>query len=172
MLSSSSSYSLVERELIVLGWWTTQVNVRSFGNLNPLEEYKIESLRFFISMLSSFRHLTVESLLRPWRIEMLDTTKEHAWLSWQMALSHENQVAVQTYSKTETDSRGMKILKPLNIGTGASMWSRGCWKASHSHANSDASMRAHITRINFWVSSFPWFDVLVALDVEESLWAA
>lgn len=57
------------------------VNVRSFGNLNPLEEYKIESLRFFIAMLSSFRRLTVESLLRPWMVEMFDGKalhKDHA----------------------------------------------------------------------------------------------
>ncbi|KAK2968194.1 hypothetical protein RJ640_018287, partial [Escallonia rubra] len=40
-----------------------QVNVRSFGHRNPLEEYKIDGCRFFISMLSATRRLTVESLL-------------------------------------------------------------------------------------------------------------
>ncbi|KAH7421179.1 hypothetical protein KP509_13G044200 [Ceratopteris richardii] len=64
--------------LINMGRLRSAVNVRSFGNMNPLEEYKIESLRFFISMLSSFRRLTVESLLRPWKIEMLNALKEHA----------------------------------------------------------------------------------------------
>ncbi|CAM6094872.1 unnamed protein product [Calypogeia fissa] len=42
------------------------VNVRSFGHLNPLEEYKIDGCRFFIAMLSAARRLTVESLLQPW----------------------------------------------------------------------------------------------------------
>ena len=47
--------------------------------MNPLEEYKIESLRFFIAMLTSFQRLTVESLLRPWHVEILDAAKELAW---------------------------------------------------------------------------------------------
>ncbi|KAL0432231.1 UNVERIFIED_CONTAM: protein translocase subunit SECA2, chloroplastic [Sesamum latifolium] len=41
-----------------------EVNVRSFGHRNPLEEYKIDGCRFFISMLSATRRVTVESLLR------------------------------------------------------------------------------------------------------------
>ncbi|KAF8023697.1 hypothetical protein BT93_F1012 [Corymbia citriodora subsp. variegata] len=43
-----------------------EVNVRSFGHRNPLEEYKIDGCRFFISMLSATRRLTVESLTRYW----------------------------------------------------------------------------------------------------------
>ncbi|BBN12286.1 preprotein translocase subunit SecA [Marchantia polymorpha subsp. ruderalis] len=42
------------------------VNVRSFGHMNPLEEYKIDGCRFFIAMLGAARRLTVESLLQPW----------------------------------------------------------------------------------------------------------
>lgn len=42
------------------------VNVRCFGHMNPLEEYKIDGCRFFIAMLSAARRLTVESLLQPW----------------------------------------------------------------------------------------------------------
>ncbi|XP_057469284.1 protein translocase subunit SECA2, chloroplastic isoform X2 [Actinidia eriantha] len=47
-----------------------EVNVRSFGHRNPLEEYKIDGCRFFISMLSATRRLTVESLLRYWSSPM------------------------------------------------------------------------------------------------------
>lgn len=47
-----------------------QVNVRSFGHRNPLEEYKIDGCRFFISMLSATRRLTVESLLKHWSSPM------------------------------------------------------------------------------------------------------
>ena len=42
------------------------VNIRCFGHMNPLEEYKIDGCRFFIAMLSAARRLTVESLLQPW----------------------------------------------------------------------------------------------------------
>lgn len=45
------------------------VNVRCFGHMNPLEEYKIDGCRFFISMLSAARRTTVESLLRPWILD-------------------------------------------------------------------------------------------------------
>jgi len=48
----------------------SQVNVRSFGHRNPLEEYKIDGCRFFISMLSATRRLTVEALLRHWTSPM------------------------------------------------------------------------------------------------------
>ncbi|GER55445.1 protein translocase subunit SecA [Striga asiatica] len=47
-----------------------EVNVRSFGHRNPLEEYKIDGCRFFISMLSATRRVTVESLLRHWTSPM------------------------------------------------------------------------------------------------------
>ncbi|XP_058219645.1 protein translocase subunit SECA2, chloroplastic isoform X2 [Rhododendron vialii] len=47
-----------------------EVNVRSFGQRNPLEEYKIDGCRFFISMLSATQRLTVESLLRYWSSPM------------------------------------------------------------------------------------------------------
>lgn len=40
--------------------------MRSFGHMNPLEEYKIDGCRLFIAMLSAARRLTVQSLLRPW----------------------------------------------------------------------------------------------------------
>lgn len=52
--------------------WTMflQVNVRSFGQRNPLEEYKIDGCRFFISMLCATQRLTVESLLRYWSFPM------------------------------------------------------------------------------------------------------
>lgn len=42
------------------------VNVRTFAHRNPLEEYKIDGCRFFISMLSATRRVTVESLLHYW----------------------------------------------------------------------------------------------------------
>lgn len=77
-LLAISALDMFWREhLINMSRLRSAVNVRSFGNMNPLEEYKIESLRFFISMLGSFRHLTVQSLLRPWHVEMLDAVKEH-----------------------------------------------------------------------------------------------
>ncbi|KAL9245136.1 hypothetical protein vseg_018821 [Gypsophila vaccaria] len=52
--------------LVNMNRLSSAVNVRSFGHRNPLEEYKIDGCRFFISMLSAFRRLTVESLLRYW----------------------------------------------------------------------------------------------------------
>ncbi|KAG0490240.1 hypothetical protein HPP92_007103 [Vanilla planifolia] len=69
----------VEREVLVKtldSFWkdhlvnmnrlSSAVNVRSFGHRNPLEEYKIDGCRFFISMLSATRRVTVESLLHYW----------------------------------------------------------------------------------------------------------
>ncbi|KAL5142172.1 Protein argonaute 4A [Glycine soja] len=53
--------SLNNKRLISELW---QVNIRSFGHRNPLEEYQIDGCRFFISMLSATRRLTVEALLR------------------------------------------------------------------------------------------------------------
>ncbi|GFP84300.1 protein translocase subunit seca2 chloroplastic [Phtheirospermum japonicum] len=52
--------------LVNMNKLSSAVNVRSFGHRNPLEEYKIDGCRFFISMLSATRRLTVESLLRYW----------------------------------------------------------------------------------------------------------
>ncbi|KAG6674221.1 hypothetical protein I3842_15G031100 [Carya illinoinensis] len=52
--------------LINMNRLSSAVNVRSFGHRNPLEEYKIDGCRFFISMLSATRRLTVESVLRYW----------------------------------------------------------------------------------------------------------
>ncbi|XP_020590015.1 protein translocase subunit SECA2, chloroplastic isoform X2 [Phalaenopsis equestris] len=52
--------------LINMNRLSSAVNVRSFGHRNPLEEYKIDGCRFFISMLSATRRLTVESLLQYW----------------------------------------------------------------------------------------------------------
>uniref|UniRef100_A0A0A8XRY8 SecA Wing/Scaffold domain-containing protein n=1 Tax=Arundo donax TaxID=35708 RepID=A0A0A8XRY8_ARUDO len=49
---------------------SSAVNVRSFGHRNPLEEYKIDGCRFFISMLSATRRLTVEALLHYWSSPM------------------------------------------------------------------------------------------------------
>ncbi|XP_074562158.1 protein translocase subunit SECA2, chloroplastic [Curcuma longa] len=73
----------IEREVIVKtldSFWrdhlinmnrlSSAVNVRSFGHRNPLEEYKIDGCRFFISMLSATRRLTVESLLNYWSSPM------------------------------------------------------------------------------------------------------
>ena len=59
--------SLDNKRLISELW---QVNIRSFGHRNPLEEYKIDGCRFFISMLSATRRLTVEALLRYWTSPM------------------------------------------------------------------------------------------------------
>ncbi|KAK1323581.1 hypothetical protein QJS10_CPA02g00577 [Acorus calamus] len=56
--------------LINMNRLSSAVNVRSFGHRNPLEEYKIDGCRFFISMLSATRRLTVESLLRYWSSPM------------------------------------------------------------------------------------------------------
>ncbi|PWA49020.1 preprotein translocase SecA family protein [Artemisia annua] len=52
--------------LVNMNRLNSAVNVRSFGHRDPLEEYKIDGCRFFISMLSATRRLTVESLLRHW----------------------------------------------------------------------------------------------------------
>ncbi|KAJ6391719.1 hypothetical protein OIU77_025644 [Salix suchowensis] len=52
--------------LVNMNRLSSAVNVRSFGHRNPLEEYKIDGCRFFISMLSATRRLTVETLLRCW----------------------------------------------------------------------------------------------------------
>ncbi|XP_020274388.1 protein translocase subunit SECA2, chloroplastic [Asparagus officinalis] len=73
----------IEREVIVKtldSFWrdhlinmnrlSSAVNVRSFGHRNPLEEYKIDGCRFFISMLSATRRLTVKSLLHYWSSPM------------------------------------------------------------------------------------------------------
>ncbi|KAK3026889.1 hypothetical protein RJ639_041358 [Escallonia herrerae] len=56
--------------LVNMNRLSSAVNVRSFGHRNPLEEYKIDGCRFFISMLSATRRLTVESLLRYWSSPM------------------------------------------------------------------------------------------------------
>ncbi|KAG6577168.1 Protein translocase subunit SECA2, chloroplastic, partial [Cucurbita argyrosperma subsp. sororia] len=56
--------------LINMNRLSSAVNVRSFGHRNPLEEYKIDGCRFFISVLSATRRLTVESLLRYWSSPM------------------------------------------------------------------------------------------------------
>ncbi|KAK1400971.1 hypothetical protein POM88_000576 [Heracleum sosnowskyi] len=50
--------------LVNMNRLSSAVNVRSFGHRNPLEEYKIDCCRFFISMLSATQRLTVEALLR------------------------------------------------------------------------------------------------------------
>lgn len=56
--------------LINMNRLSSAVNVRSFGHRNPLEEYKIDGCRFFISMLSATRRLTVESLVQYWSSPM------------------------------------------------------------------------------------------------------
>ncbi|KAB2093816.1 hypothetical protein ES319_A02G118300v1 [Gossypium barbadense] len=56
--------------LVNMNRLSSAVNVRSFGHRNPLEEYKIDGCRFFISMLSATRRLTVESLLQYWSSPM------------------------------------------------------------------------------------------------------
>ncbi|KAJ7959174.1 Protein translocase subunit SecA [Quillaja saponaria] len=56
--------------LINMNRLSSAVNVRSFGHRNPLEEYKIDGCRFFISMLSATRRLTVESLMQYWTSPM------------------------------------------------------------------------------------------------------
>ncbi|CAN1801526.1 Protein translocase subunit SECA2, chloroplastic [Linum perenne] len=47
-----------------------EVNVRSFGHRNPLEEYKIDGCRFFISMLSATRRMSIDALLQYWSSPM------------------------------------------------------------------------------------------------------
>ncbi|CAA0840809.1 Protein translocase subunit SECA2- chloroplastic [Striga hermonthica] len=56
--------------LVNMNRLSSAVNVRSFGHRNPLEEYKVDGCRFFISMLSATRRVTVESLLRHWTSPM------------------------------------------------------------------------------------------------------
>ncbi|XP_068652140.1 protein translocase subunit SECA2, chloroplastic [Aristolochia californica] len=56
--------------LINMNRLSSAVNVRSFGHRNPLEEYKIDGCRFFISMLSTTRRITIESLFRYWSSPM------------------------------------------------------------------------------------------------------
>ncbi|XP_071712164.1 protein translocase subunit SECA2, chloroplastic [Rutidosis leptorrhynchoides] len=56
--------------LVNMNRLNSAVNVRSFGHRDPLEEYKIDGCRFFISMLSATRRSTVESLLRYWSSPM------------------------------------------------------------------------------------------------------
>ncbi|KAM7257777.1 hypothetical protein ACFE04_013518 [Oxalis oulophora] len=56
--------------LVNMNRLSSSVNVRSFGHRNPLEEYKIDGCRFFISMLSATRRLTVESLFQYWSSPM------------------------------------------------------------------------------------------------------
>ncbi|KAL4183685.1 hypothetical protein AMTRI_Chr11g156360 [Amborella trichopoda] len=56
--------------LINMNQLSSAVNVRSFGHRNPLEEYKIDGCRFFISMLSATRRLTVQALTRYWSSPM------------------------------------------------------------------------------------------------------
>ncbi|XP_074329509.1 protein translocase subunit SECA2, chloroplastic isoform X2 [Apium graveolens] len=56
--------------LVNMNRLSSAVNVRSFGHRNPLEEYKIDGCRFFISMLSATRRLTVEALCRYWSSSM------------------------------------------------------------------------------------------------------
>ncbi|KAL6503477.1 Protein translocase subunit SA2, chloroplastic [Orobanche gracilis] len=56
--------------LVNMNRLSSAVNVRSFGHRNPLEEYKIDGCRFFISMMSATRRITVESLFRYWSSPM------------------------------------------------------------------------------------------------------
>ncbi|KAI7739036.1 hypothetical protein M8C21_021905, partial [Ambrosia artemisiifolia] len=56
--------------LVNMNRLNSAVNVRSFGHRDPLEEYKIDGCRFFISMLSATRRLTVEALLSHWSTPM------------------------------------------------------------------------------------------------------
>ncbi|OEL24494.1 Protein translocase subunit SECA2, chloroplastic [Dichanthelium oligosanthes] len=62
--------ALWKDHLVNMNKLSSAVNVRSFGHRNPLEEYKIDGCRFFISMLSATRQLTVESLLHYWSSPM------------------------------------------------------------------------------------------------------
>ncbi|XP_023644831.1 protein translocase subunit SECA2, chloroplastic isoform X1 [Capsella rubella] len=56
--------------LVNMNKLSSAVNVRSFAHRNPLEEYKIDGCRFFISMLSATRRLTIESILQYWSSPM------------------------------------------------------------------------------------------------------
>uniref|UniRef100_A0A0E0IDV9 chloroplast protein-transporting ATPase n=1 Tax=Oryza nivara TaxID=4536 RepID=A0A0E0IDV9_ORYNI len=62
--------TLWKDHLVNMNKLSSAVNVRSFGHRNPLEEYKIDGCRFFISMLGATRRLTVESLLHYWSSPM------------------------------------------------------------------------------------------------------
>jgi len=62
--------ALWKDHLVNMNKLSSAVNVRSFGHRNPLEEYKIDGCRFFISMLSATRRLTVEALLHYWSSPM------------------------------------------------------------------------------------------------------
>ncbi|KAL6658515.1 hypothetical protein ACP70R_004101 [Stipagrostis hirtigluma subsp. patula] len=62
--------TLWKDHLVNMNKLSSAVNVRSFGHRNPLEEYKIDGCRFFISMLSATRRLTVQSLLHYWSSPM------------------------------------------------------------------------------------------------------
>ncbi|PWZ37080.1 Protein translocase subunit SECA2, chloroplastic [Zea mays] len=62
--------TLWKDHLVNMNKLSSAVNVRSFGHRNPLEEYKIDGCRFFISMLSATRRLTVESLVHYWSSPM------------------------------------------------------------------------------------------------------
>ncbi|KAJ4819063.1 Protein translocase subunit SecA [Rhynchospora pubera] len=57
--------------LVNMNRLSSAVNVRSFGHRNPLEEYKIDGCRFFISMLSATRRLTIESLIQFWSLNVV-----------------------------------------------------------------------------------------------------
>ncbi|CAO2140701.1 unnamed protein product [Urochloa humidicola] len=62
--------ALWKDHLVNMNKLSSAVNVRSFGHRNPVEEYKIDGCRFFISMLSATRRLTVEALLHYWSSPM------------------------------------------------------------------------------------------------------
>ncbi|KAF8730911.1 hypothetical protein HU200_016783 [Digitaria exilis] len=62
--------ALWKDHLVNMNKLSSAVNVWSFGHRNPLEEYKIDGCRFFISMLSATRRLTVEALLHYWSSPM------------------------------------------------------------------------------------------------------
>ncbi|KAL9265717.1 translocase subunit SECA2, chloroplastic-like protein [Drosera capensis] len=59
-----------QEHLVNMNKLLSAVNVRSFGQRNPLEEYKIDGCRFFISMLSATRRITVDSILQHWSSRM------------------------------------------------------------------------------------------------------
>ncbi|CAN1240019.1 Protein translocase subunit SECA2, chloroplastic [Linum grandiflorum] len=56
--------------LVNMNQLSSAVNVRSFGHRNPLEEYKIDGCRFFISMLSATRRMSIDALLQYWSSPM------------------------------------------------------------------------------------------------------
>ncbi|CAL1412527.1 unnamed protein product [Linum trigynum] len=56
--------------LINMNRLSSAVNVRSFGHRNPLEEYKIDGCRFFISMLGATRRMTIDTLFQYWSSPM------------------------------------------------------------------------------------------------------